>query len=153
PKGVAVEHDNLVNYTGFIARRLRLDEHDAAGGLGFATVSTIAADLGNTCIFPALASGGCLHVISHERGMDSDLFAAYCRENRIDVLKITPSPLAALLAGEAGRAILPRRFLITGGEASTWGLVQQVRGLADLSWINHYGPTETTIGSLTFDLD
>ena len=30
----------------------------------FAVVTTISADLGNTCVFPSLASGGCLHVVS-----------------------------------------------------------------------------------------
>ncbi len=32
PKGVVVRHDNLVNYTSFICRLLRLEEHDAEGG-------------------------------------------------------------------------------------------------------------------------
>src|SRR5262249_25938088 len=51
PKGVAVTHDNLVNYTYFICGKLELEKNP---GLHFATVSTIAADLGNTCVFPAL---------------------------------------------------------------------------------------------------
>ena len=38
---------------------------------------TIAADLGNTCIFPSLTSGGCLHVISHEISVDGRQFADY----------------------------------------------------------------------------
>jgi amino acid adenylation domain-containing protein len=153
PKGVAVKHENLVNYTHFLCRKLRTAEFDAGGGLSFATVSTIAADLGNTCIFPSLASGGCLHVIGHDMGMDGELFGAYARRHPIDVLKITPSHLSALLASREGKDILPRRFLVTGGEASTWNLVQRVRAMSGLCWINHYGPTETTIGSLTFDLD
>ena len=50
PKGVAVRHRNLVNYTTFIQRRLELEKY--AGPLHFATVSTLGADLGNTCIYP-----------------------------------------------------------------------------------------------------
>lgn len=153
PKGVAVQHDNLVNYTGYLCRRLELERWEREGGLSFATVSTLAADLGNTCVFPALASGGCLHVIGHDTSMDGDRFGAYARENPIDVLKITPSHLAALIAFPEGRHVLPRRFLVTGGEASTWPLVDRVRALSSARWINHYGPTETTIGSLTFDVD
>ena len=56
PKGVAVRHRNLVNYSHFITQRLDLAKHP--DGLHFATVSTIGADLGNTCIYPALISGG-----------------------------------------------------------------------------------------------
>jgi amino acid adenylation domain-containing protein len=150
PKGVGVTHDNLVNYTAFLCERLELARRPK---LHFATVSTIAADLGNTCIFPALVSGGCLHVIDHDTGMDGARFAAYAKKSPIDVLKITPSHLAALLTAEDGAHILPRRTLVTGGEASTFGLVDRVRALRELSWLNHYGPTETTIGSLTYDLE
>jgi len=153
PKGVAVRHENVVNYTQFIAHKLRVLDFDDEGGLSYATVSTLAADLGNTCIFPALATGGTLHVIDHEMALDGDLLAAYARGRHIDVLKITPSHLGALLAAKDGKGALPRRILITGGEASTWGLVDRVRAMSDLRWLNHYGPTETTIGSLTFELD
>ncbi len=103
-------------------------------------------------MFPALASGGRLHVISHDLAMDGALYAEAARRHPIDVLKITPSHLSALLAG-GGAAVLPRRYLVTGGEASTWKLVDQVRATSGLRWINHYGPTETTVGSLTLDLD
>lgn len=153
PKGVAVRHENVVNYTQFIGERVDAKSFDDQGGLSWSTVSTLAADLGNTSIFPALAFGGTLHVIDHEMALDGDLFASYARDKRIDVLKITPSHLSALLAAKEGRDVLPRKILFTGGEASTWPLVERVRSMSALRWINHYGPTETTIGSLTFDLD
>ena len=46
PKGVGVRHRNLVNYSHFITQRLQLEKYP--DGLHFATVSTLAADLGNT---------------------------------------------------------------------------------------------------------
>src|SRR5439155_2355945 len=106
PKGVAVRHFNLVNYSHFIAHRLKLDEYSK--GLNFATVSTISADLGNTCIFPSLISGGCLHVIGFETAMSPALFGAYVADHPIDVLKITPSHLSSLLNTDNGDALLPR---------------------------------------------
>lgn len=153
PKGVAVRHENLVNYTQFIGDKVNVKSFDDQGGLSWSTVSTLAADLGNTAIFPALAFGGTLHVIDQEMALDGDLFGAYSRERRLDVLKITPSHLNALLAAKDGKDVLPRKILFTGGEASTWTLVDRVRSMASLRWINHYGPTETTIGSLTFDME
>jgi amino acid adenylation domain-containing protein len=148
PKGVEVRHRNLVNYTRALCRRLALEQETT--GLHFATVSTIAADLGNTCIFPSLTSGGCLHVISHETSVDGRQFADYLAAHPIDVLKITPSHLSALLdAAGADRRVLPRRVLITGGEASTWELSARIRAGGCLH-LNHYGPTETTIGTLTY---
>ena len=149
PKGVAVKHQGLVNYVQFILRRLEVNEP-----LHFGTVSTITADLGNTCIFPALVSGGCVHLISYDTSMEGDLFAAYLAKHPIDVLKIVPSHLNALLASKRKGVILPTKYLILGGEALSWNLVERIsQEQGSCKVINHYGPTETTVGSLTFDLD
>lgn len=148
PKGVAVEHQQICNYVQGILERLTLPE-----GSTFATVSTIAADLGNTAIFSALCTGGCLHVISADRASNPQAFAEYCRQHPIDCLKIVPSHLEALLT--AGHAeILPRQRLILGGEACNWKLIQTIRQLApNCAILNHYGPTETTVGVLTYSVE
>src|SRR5207237_908493 len=91
PKGVCITHRNIVNYVLGVAERLRLEP-----GMNHATVSTIAADLGNTVVFPALATGGCLHVVSQERAENQALLADYFQRERIDALNVVPSPLAAL---------------------------------------------------------
>ncbi|HKD02046.1 MAG TPA: amino acid adenylation domain-containing protein, partial [Terriglobales bacterium] len=151
PKGVAVRHRNLVNYSHFITRLLEL--HQYAAGLQFATVSTLGADLGNTSIYPAMISGGCLHVIAYDTATDAGRLAAYTRAHPIDVLKIVPSHLEALLDSSEARQILPRRYLIMGGETLTPALVEKVQSLSPGCEIfNHYGPTETTVGSLTLRL-
>lgn len=152
PKGVAVTHGNVANYTAAIGRRLGLD---GALPLHFATVSTLAADLGNTAIFPALAGGGTLHVIPADIALDGPRFASYAGAHAIDVLKITPSHLRALMvaAGRDGAAeLLPRCWLVLGGEASTWDLVDEVRRAGSCRVLNHYGPTETTVGCATFEV-
>jgi amino acid adenylation domain-containing protein len=149
PKGVAVRHRNLVNYTEFVLRSLRID-----GPLHFATVSTITADLGNTCIFPSIVSGGCLHVLSYDVSMEGDLLRDYVEKHPIDVLKIVPSHLNALLASQSNGAILPKQYLILGGEALSWELVRRISQMEhSCKIINHYGPTETTVGSLTFGVE
>lgn len=149
PKGVAVTRGNLLNYTRFMCRRLQLDTN--VEPLSFATVSTLAADLGHTAIFPSLVSGGCLHVISYETVTDAERFAAYLEAHPIDVLKIVPSHLSALLSE---RDVLPRQWLVLGGEALSGQLVDRLRQRStSCRIINHYGPTETTVGCLTFDVD
>lgn len=144
PKGVAVSHRSLANYTSAIARRLGL-----AGRLQFATVSTLSADLGHTVVFPALASGGCLHVIDYETATDGRAFASYLAAHPIDVLKIVPSHFKALLATSEGEPVWPRVALIFGGETLSWELADQVRRQASCAVLNHYGPTETTVGATT----
>jgi acyl-coenzyme A synthetase/AMP-(fatty) acid ligase/acyl carrier protein len=68
------------------------------------------------------------------------------------VLKITPSHLNAVLAG-ADAEMLPRKWLVLGGEACSWDVVARVRELSDCRILNHYGPTETTVGSCTMIVD
>ena len=146
PKGVAVEHQQLASYVDAVSRRL-----DLPAGATFATVTTFAADLGNTSIFPALASGGSLHFISEERATDANAFAEYVRRRPIDVLKIVPSHLKALLTCARPADVLPRQRLVLGGEACPWDLVDDVRRLAPSCVIfNHYGPTETTVGATIY---
>ena len=149
PKGVAVRHRNLVNYTQFMLRRLKIDRP-----LNFATVSTISADLGNTCIFPALVSGGCLHILEYEVAMEGDLLRDYFIRWPIDLLKIVPSHLSALLGSQTDNRIFPAKYLILGGEPLSGDLVQRIRQMdPGCELINHYGPTETTVGSLMFSVD
>ncbi len=146
PKGVVVLHRNLSAYTAAIVALTGA----AARPQVFATTATLAADLGNTAVFPALVSGGALRVISYEAALDGALLAAELGGAPIDVLKITPSNLGALLAGARDPlAVLPRAMLICGGEPLGWETVRRVRELgAGCAVVNHYGPTETTVGAL-----
>lgn len=149
PKGVAVEHRQILNYVNGILEKLNLP--DAAN---FAIVSTFAADLGNTAIFSALCTGGCLHIISEEVATDPIAFADYNYRHSIDCLKIVPSHISALLTGSHAEKLLPRQRLILGGEAATWDLIKRVHELAPKCKIfNHYGPTETTVGVLTYPVE
>ncbi|HVR97985.1 MAG TPA: AMP-binding protein, partial [Thermoanaerobaculia bacterium] len=145
PKGVAVEHRQLANYIKGVAERL-----DLSDGSVYAMVSTFAADLGNTVLFPPLCGGGTLHLIPDELTSDPVALAAALERDPVDCMKITPSHLEALIAGAPSPRLLPRRCLVLGGEASNreWveGLVKLQPGLRV---VNHYGPTETTVGVLT----
>ncbi len=147
PKGVMAEHGQLASYLSGVLERMALP-----AGSSFAMVSTVAADLGNTVIFAALATGGCLHVISRARLSETAALARYFDRHPVDCLKIVPSHLAALLAFPRAEGCLPGRLLITGGEAVPPGLVERVRELAPgCRILNHYGPTETTVGVLTHE--
>ncbi|RKH61617.1 non-ribosomal peptide synthetase, partial [Corallococcus llansteffanensis] len=144
PKGVAVSHAHLATYVHAVTKRLGLEACSS-----FALVSTFVADLGNTVLFPALALGGLLHVLTQERASSPAALADYFARHPIDCMKIVPSHLAALLTAPEPRHVLPRKRLVLGGESSTWPLLQTVHALApDCEVHNHYGPTETTVGVL-----
>ena len=146
PKGVAIAHRQLHQYIEAIINHLKLSP-----GLNFALLSTFAADLGYTVLFPALVTGGHLHIITQELASDPAVLADYLSRNQIDCIKIIPSHLQALLAYSRAAALIPRYALVVGGEACPWKLIEKIQMLAPHCHIfNHYGPTETTVGALTY---
>jgi amino acid adenylation domain-containing protein len=145
PKGVSVTHRSLVNYATDMTRRLGADREP----LSFGLVTSISTDLGNTSLFGALCSGGTLVLLSPDAAADPAALGNLMEAAPVDVLKITPSHVGALLAADDPR-VLPRRWLVLGGERASWNLIDRVRALASCAILNHYGPTETTVGSCTF---
>lgn len=153
PKAVMLTHASLLNYVSALEQTLQWDElqEQERAGLQCAHVSSINADLGNTSIFLALATGGCLHLITSEVATDSLLFAQYITEHAIDLLKISPSHLNALLSGSDKQSLLPRKYLFIGGEVFSWTLFDRLMESGGSCQIfNHYGPTEATIGTAIF---
>lgn len=147
PKGVIVEHRQLVSYAGAIAERVALQSPAS-----FALLQPLAVDSCLTMLFPALLTGGTLHMISRDKALDAESLAESLSRSPVDYLKIAPSHLKTLLGSTPHQCLLPRLGLIIGGESSQWEWAQQLRG--DLpeggELYNHYGPTETTVGSLVF---
>ncbi|CAI8749348.1 Non-ribosomal peptide synthetase [Pseudomonas sp. IT-347P] len=148
PKGVLVSHGALGSYVRGVLERLA-----PAADSSMALVSTIAADLGFTVLFGALCSGRLLHVLPEDLGFDPDRFAEYMATHRVGMLKIVPGHLAALLQASRAADVLPEHALIVGGEACSPALVERVRQLKpDCRLINHYGPSETTVGVLAHEV-
>src|SRR5205807_4950591 len=110
----------------------------------------------NTMIFPALASGGELHVIEEDLGMDGERLGDYFEREGIDCLKIVPSHLVALQGVSGRERVMPRLVLVVGGEASQWKWVkaweEQCGANIGRRIVNHYGPTETTVGAVTYEI-
>jgi amino acid adenylation domain-containing protein len=162
PKGVAVTHANAVHYARAVSRVLgdvpatqAGDGFAALDGLHFALASTLAADLGNTSLFPSLLAGATLHVLAKDATTEPARFADYMTSNAVDVLKITPNHLAALTAGKTGRDlanVLPRRWVVLGGEALRPELARVLSSAGGCRVLNHYGPTETTVGACAVEV-
>ncbi|WP_213289371.1 non-ribosomal peptide synthetase [Bradyrhizobium sp. sGM-13] len=149
PKGVAVSHGALANYVQALLERLQ-PQHLAS----MAMVSTVAADLGHTVLFGALASGATLHLLPPEVVFDADAFAKAMRDGEVGILKIVPSHLRGLLKASRSADLLPSDALILGGEASDPALLNEIRQLRpQCRVLNHYGPTETTVGAVTHKCD
>ena len=147
PKGVAVTHGGLANYLSWAPGRL----HWGLPGGRYALLQAPVTDLGNTVITTALATSGVLHILNPDMVTDPAAVARYLAGRAIDYMKAVPSHLAALAGGAAGLAgVLPGRSLVLGGEATPPSLAAELAAAAhDRAVVNHYGPTETTIGVTT----
>jgi amino acid adenylation domain-containing protein len=149
PKGVVIEHRQLLNYLSALSARVGF-----VLPASFAMVQPLTVDSCLTMLFPPLLGGGSLHLLTREQTLDPLELARVFEQRPADYLKIAPSHLAALLGESQAAHLLPRRGLIIGGEASSWAWAQQVRARMPAGVLfNHYGPTETTVGSLVFQVE
>lgn len=141
PKGVVIEHAQLAHYCFGSSEALKL------GQQRYGLTSTVAADIGNTCLFNAFYNGGTLVVAPEQAVLEGQAFAQFVNAQQVEVVKIVPSHLQALLESEP--KVLPNK-LILGGEASAPTLLQKIHRLSPNTEVfNHYGPTETTVGVLS----
>ncbi len=145
PKRVGIEHRQVTAYLPAVLARLGLPRQAL-----LSLHQTLAVDAPATQLFAALCYGAALQLVVRERALDPERAADYFAAQPVDFLKIAPSHLGALLLGTRPRDILPRRLTMVGGEAIFWPLAEQIAALAGGGrLLNHYGPTEATVGVLT----
>lgn len=143
PKGVGVSHANWAAYAAGLRTALELE-----GPTRAAWISGPAVDLGHSSLLAALETQGALIVVGPELAGDPDALSAALRASEVDLLKLAPTHLAALLDASSDPAgLLPKRVWLSGGEVLPAELVARVHALAPgCEIVNHYGPTESTVG-------
>ncbi|MEJ6472783.1 amino acid adenylation domain-containing protein [Pseudoalteromonas piscicida] len=152
PKGVMLNHNNIKQFLlGFTQR------HDITPGLRYGYGNGMATDLGNSILFSALFCGGKLHLYDQATMLKAEEFQRRLAQEPVDLMTLTPTHFIALQ--EQGKEMaLPCKTLILAGEALSPTLAKailtqiQAREL-ECQLVNLYGPTETTIGSLTHIFD
>ncbi|PPA81760.1 non-ribosomal peptide synthetase [Brevibacillus laterosporus] len=152
PKGVMVEHRNLINYATWFSRQASITQRDST-----MLLSSYAFDLGYTSLFPALLNGCTLHIVPKDTYLHPDSLLNYIKEGQISFLKLTPSLFSLLVQAMDGlhSPDMPAlRLVVTGGEP-----IQPIdvdtfhRYLPSVAIMNHYGPTESTIGTLALQIN
>jgi tyrocidine synthetase III len=147
PKGVRITDASLLHYVAGIREAYQLNQNHR--GL---LASSIAFDLGYTCLWGMLLLGGELHLSPTSTYWEPRQVLQQIKKEKINFIKLTPSHFRLLLneviQGEAGGEQLS--LIILGGEKINPAEVRQWLQLFPHCRIaNHYGPTETTIGVLT----
>ena len=146
PKGVEIKHSSLMNYVWW-ARDAYLHKDE----LAFPLYSSLAFDLTVTSIYVPLITGNTIHIYPNDETENPLL--AVLRDDRVGVLKLTPSHLSLIKGGEHGGRNVKR--IIVGGEAFATQLMQEIRDSfgEDVEVFNEYGPTEATVGCMIHQVD
>ena len=136
PKGVTVLHRGLTNY--LLANKA---VYPSLAGLTL-WHAPASFDTGVTALYGALIVGGCVHVAALDENWS---LPARSGRTSYSFLNATPSHLAILEA--LGEDCPPIRELMLGGEALLAGPLDRWRRQHPAAAvINHYGPTEATVG-------
>src|SRR5215213_814541 len=141
PKGVEIRHRSLVNYTWWAKEQYVGDET-----LAFALYSSLAFDLTVTSIYTPLITGNRIVIYREDGG--SSAIEEILKDNKVGVLKLTPSHLALVKIRDNSSSRIRR--LIVGGEQFETELANEVlRSFnGNLEIVNEYGPTEATVGCM-----
>ncbi|MFG3200380.1 amino acid adenylation domain-containing protein, partial [Streptomyces sp. NPDC048208] len=134
PKGVVIPHSGLTNYLVWAAKAYP----ELRGRTAFH--ASYAFDGSVTTLQGPLACGGAVVVAASD-----DTFVNALAGASLDLLKVTPSHLP-LLAMSTGGAIPSKRLLLGGEPLRREELEQWRRQHPSLQVVNHFGPTETTVG-------
>lgn len=151
PKGVEVSHGSLLNYVAWFKAQFQF-----GSGQKGALLSSHAYDLGYTTIWGCLLNGASLYLPDPRIAREPQALLSYLLEQQISFLKLTPSHFKVLMAAPKIEELKDSalQLILLGGEkihppsiADYWAINPNTR------FVNHYGPTETTIGVLTHSLD
>lgn len=152
PKGVAVSHRNIVNYVSWFAQQAQLCPEDST-----VVLSSLAFDLSYTSFYSALLSGCPIHLLTKEMYADPNQLLTYIRQHGITFLKGTPSLFNMLINASSfappGMCYTLRVMVLGGEEINTADVENFYRSYPMARIMNHYGPTECTIGSVAMMIE
>ncbi|MBD0675388.1 non-ribosomal peptide synthetase [Streptomyces sp. CBMA156] len=143
PKGVMIEHRSLVNYASWAAA-----EFPDVRGTGSPLYSAMTFDLPVTSLFPALLSGRPVTLTEDDGTPGLDGLVAALERGGFGLVKLTPTHLALLnqTLAPAALAAATDRLVVGGEELTREALSAWTEHAPATAVVNHYGPTEATVG-------
>jgi len=141
PKGVQIPHRAVVNFLHSMQQAPGL-----APGDRLLSVTTLSFDIAGLEIFLPLVTGATVVLVSRAVASDGHQLARALDAYSATVMQATPATWQLLL--ETGWTGKPDLKVLCGGEAFPHELARQLLACTAEVW-NMYGPTETTIWSMT----
>lgn len=143
PKGTIIKQSGAINYLSWAANQYVKNEQVA-----FPLFSSISFDLTVTSVFTPLLTGN--KIIIYGRNHDAAVIQTIFKENKVDVVKLTPSHLKLIQYEDYSRSKIKR--IIVGGESLDYNLALKIyqNFNENIEIFNEYGPTETVVGSSVY---
>ncbi|MGB8194585.1 MAG: amino acid adenylation domain-containing protein, partial [Chitinophagaceae bacterium] len=145
PKGVDISHGALINYINWFTRSYNITEQDNT-----LLISSLGFDLGYTGFWSSLVSGATMHIMKEMKQVDPAVLMHCLIHYKISYIKLTPSHFKLLIHElRNAKAKLELRLIVLGGEPIQVENVEEYFNYdKNVTIVNHYGPTETTIGTI-----
>ncbi|WP_445947052.1 amino acid adenylation domain-containing protein, partial [Shewanella sp.] len=144
PKGVMIEHRNLLDYM-----QVNTDSYYADELTGSVVFTSFSFDLTLPSLYLPLLHGDSVELAGTQDILDPCIQAALISEHA-KLLRLTPSHLQMLLDQFGKEKHLTRHVFIVGGEALQQSTASHLlRVFPNCNLVNHYGPSESTIGCIS----
>uniref|UniRef100_UPI001E5C8AFC non-ribosomal peptide synthetase n=1 Tax=Nocardia sp. CNY236 TaxID=1169152 RepID=UPI001E5C8AFC len=140
PKGVAVQHDAVVNQISWIASEYRIDAQDV---VLFKTPA--AFDVSVWELFAPLARGARIVVAEHDGHRDPRYLAETIAAYQVTMTSFVPSMLTVFAEAAAPNELASLRTVFVAGEAMTGEAAAAFAAVSSAALHNLYGPTEFTV--------
>ncbi|MGG3640837.1 amino acid adenylation domain-containing protein [Bacillus gobiensis] len=144
PKGVMIEHRNLVNQILGLASDLQIEKEDC-----HLLLAKMTFDVSVQQIFLPTLSGGTLYIPDKALAAEPGKLWTFIENHKIDILGAVPAHLNVLISSPPSNHQL--RYILVAGEVFTKKLYDELRRIVHADNIlNLYGPTEATIFSTLY---
>lgn len=148
PKGVAVQHDALLNSN--LARFQFYDDQPSS----FALLSSLATDSSLAGIYWTLCAGGTLVIPPPRAELDVEQLSALIKARDVSHILCVPSLYSLILDNAELSRLQSLRVVIVAGEASNDALAIRHRvSLPNARLFNEYGPSEACVWTTAAELD
>ncbi|HIQ38322.1 MAG TPA: amino acid adenylation domain-containing protein [Desulfocapsa sulfexigens] len=138
PKGVLIEHHSMVNFIHWYSTH-----HQMSPASGCAAFAAFSFDVSVAQIFAPLVSGSSLHVIAEDMRRSPQELDDYFVANKITNAHFPTQFAEQFMNMCSGRSL---QYMVVGGDR-----LKSYR-MGDYRLTNEYGPSETTMACLSYDV-
>jgi tyrocidine synthetase III len=149
PKGTPITHRNVNNYATWFIGAFQIEVEDR-----FSFTGSFCFDMSVTSLLVPLISGASIYTTREKIERDPQVYLRFLAENRISIVKLTPTQFRALKDFLKDEDLSALRYIILGGEAVDGDDVRDYLAIYNQQRIvNEYGPTETTVAIVYYIVD